>query len=66
MNAQEQSVEERIGAQREKCVEADRKYKLLARYKDRLHQDWMRDCDREIEQLAAESHLARWVRDVPS
>jgi flagellar export protein FliJ len=55
-----------IGAQRQRCIEADRQYKLLSKYKDRQFGEWRREFDRELNQLAAESHLSRWARELSS
>jgi flagellar export protein FliJ len=55
-----------IGAQRQRCIDADRQYKLLSKYKDRQFGEWRREFERELNQLAAESHLSRWARELSS
>jgi hypothetical protein len=50
-------------AEREQVMlEARRRYRLLERLRDRRLAEWQGDQKRELEQLAAESHLARLVR----
>jgi flagellar biosynthesis chaperone FliJ len=47
--------------QRQKAVvmESERKVRLLQRLKDKRHTAWQSACDRELEELAADSYLAR-------
>lgn len=54
--------EQLIQTQRERVVEERRSARLLDRLRDRRHTEWEKDFDRELEALAAESYLARWVR----
>ena len=49
--------------QRQAVLEAQRKVKLLERLRDRRMQDWTSACDRELEEVAAESHLARLMSE---
>ena len=43
-------------------LEARRKCRLLERLGDRRLAEWKAERDRELEEAAAESYLARWVR----
>jgi flagellar export protein FliJ len=49
--------------QRRVAVEAQRKVKLLERLRDRRMTEWTAACDRELEEIAAESHLARLMSE---
>jgi flagellar FliJ protein len=49
----------KIEKQRDVVVEAERKVKLLDRLKERKFQEWRAASDRELDDLAADSHLAR-------
>jgi flagellar export protein FliJ len=49
--------------QRRVAVEAQRKVKLLERLRDRRMTEWTSACDRELEEIAAESHLARLMSE---
>ncbi|HXS98679.1 MAG TPA: hypothetical protein VN736_28980 [Candidatus Limnocylindrales bacterium] len=48
-------------AQRE-LMEARRRCRLLERLGERRRAEWQAECDVELEEAAAESYLARWVR----
>lgn len=50
-------------AQRRMVAEAHRNVKLLERLRERRMKDWTSACDRELEELAAESHLARLMSE---
>jgi hypothetical protein len=53
-------------AERETAMlEARRRCRLLERLRDRRLAEWTRSRDRELEELASESFLARWQRDHP-
>jgi flagellar protein FliJ len=49
----------KIEKQRNAVIEAERKVKLLDRLKERKFLEWRMASDRELEDLAADSHLAR-------
>jgi len=49
--------------QRRVAVESQRKVKLLERLRDRRMTEWTSACDRELEEIAAESHLARLMSE---
>jgi len=53
--------EKRAEAQRRVMLEARRRCRLLERLREKRLEDWERARDREIEDLASESHMARWV-----
>jgi hypothetical protein len=63
MQAQELKWDDRIAEQRQKCIETDRKFRLLERFKARRKGEWQREFDRETESAAAGSYLAKWVRE---
>jgi hypothetical protein len=44
-------------------MEARRRCRLLERLKQRRHLEWEKSRDRELEELASESFLARWARE---
>jgi beta-glucosidase-like glycosyl hydrolase len=47
----------------ERCVsEARRRVKLVERLKERKHQIWQEEADRESDELASESAIAQWRR----
>jgi flagellar FliJ protein len=48
-----------IDKQRSLVREAERNVKLLDRLRDRKFQEWRAESDRELDALAADSHLAR-------
>jgi hypothetical protein len=65
------SIEARIAAQRAECarklaerqkvmMEARRRYKLLERLEERRLVEWKAARDKELDELAAESFLAKW------
>jgi len=52
-----------VAAQRERLLEARRKHRLVEKLRERRVAEWMMESNREIEQNAAESHLARLSRE---
>ena len=56
-------MSDRTKSQRTLLIEAHRKVKLLERLRDRRVKEWTAACDRELEELAAESHLARLMSE---
>ena len=46
-------------------LEARRRCRLLERLKDRRLAEWSKARDRELEELASESFLARWQTGAP-
>lgn len=55
--------EKEIEEQRRVMLEAQRRCRLLERLKENRKAGWQSGVDREIEQIAAESYLARWTRE---
>lgn len=55
--------ERHILAQRACVTEAQRKVKLLERLKECRLAEWQVQADRELETLASEMFLAKWVRE---
>ncbi len=53
----------RLAAQRARLEEARREFRLLENLKDRRRAEWLREADREIENFAGDSYLARWNRE---
>jgi hypothetical protein len=50
-------------AEQQKCMlEARRRCRLLERLKERRLAEWTAGRDRELDEIAAESYLARWSR----
>lgn len=55
-------VETRIRDQRETVQVLRGEAKLIDRVRDRAYRDWLKEVDKEIEQLGTESYLSRLVR----
>ncbi|HEX8985102.1 MAG TPA: flagellar FliJ family protein [Bryobacteraceae bacterium] len=55
--------ERRIAAQQQCLAEAERRVRLLERLKERRLEEWNREAARELEALASETFLAKWVRE---
>jgi flagellar export protein FliJ len=51
----------RLAAGRSAMLEARRRFRLLERLKQRRFEEWRLARDKELEDLASESYLARWV-----
>jgi hypothetical protein len=58
--AAQRDTETKIAAQRARLTEARRSHELLARLKDDRLAEWKKAETKELEDLAAEAHLARW------
>jgi hypothetical protein len=52
-----------LAERRAAMMEARRRCRLLERLKERRQAEWKRAADRELEQFAAEAHLARWGKE---
>jgi flagellar export protein FliJ len=59
LETRRQQVQQQIVKQRAYLVEAERKLKLLEKLEARHHAEWVTAHDRELDALAAESHLTR-------
>lgn len=55
-------LEQRIAAQRQRVLKAERDLRLLEKVKERRLTEWRAAADREQEALASELFLARWRR----
>ena len=56
-------LEKRLDAQRDQLLKARRKLRLLEKLRERRLQEWTIEANKELEQIASESHLARFVRE---
>jgi hypothetical protein len=54
--------EKELAARESAMLEARRRLRLLERLKERRLSEWRAQCDRELEQDAAEAYLAGWGR----
>jgi hypothetical protein len=52
-----------LAARQQALLEAQRSCRLLERLKERRLKEWQEGLDRELQELASESFLARWNRD---
>ena len=52
--------EKRLAQQHQRLIEARRRVRLLERLKSRRRVEWELELTKELEQFAAEAHLARW------
>jgi hypothetical protein len=53
---------QKLAEQQKLMLEARRRCRLLERLKERRLTEWMAERDHELEEIAAESYLARWSR----
>ncbi len=51
----------RLAAQQEVMLEARRRLRLLEKLRARRVAEWQAACDKELEEMASESFLARWT-----
>lgn len=58
----EAEVQHRITQQRQAVTRARREVKLLDRLRERAYEKWDYEFQREIEETAADLHLAQWSR----
>jgi hypothetical protein len=56
----EDEARRRVAFRQASMLEARRRLRLLENLKARQYAAWKADCDRELEQIAAESYLSRW------
>jgi hypothetical protein len=59
-------ADKKLAEQRKLMLEARRRFTLLERLKERRLTEWTATRNSEVEQIAAESYLARWNRRRPS
>jgi len=50
----------KLAEQQKRLLDAQRRCRLLERLRARRHEEWRAVADRELENFAAEMHLARW------
>lgn len=60
---EKERCEKQVAAQRARLVKARKDFRVLEKLKERRHKTWLYLTDREIENLAAESHLSKIIRD---
>jgi len=53
---------QKLAAQQKVMLEARRRFRLLERLKERRLAEWTAERDKELDEIAAESSLARWSR----
>ena len=53
---------QKLAAQQKVMLEARRRFRLLERLKERRLAEWTAERDKELDEIAAESFLARWSR----
>ena len=70
LDAERQRIERQMAAQRleltkqqARYMEARRSARLLEKLRSRRLEQWRAEQDREVEMLAGEAFLARWVRE---
>ncbi len=61
MQVPRQDARRRLAAQQQVMLEARRRLRLLEKLKDRRRAEWQAAFDKELEEMAAESFLARWT-----
>ncbi len=57
------AAEKQMAAQRGRVQEARRQCRLLENLKERRAAEWRQEADREVENFAGDSYLARWNRE---
>jgi len=62
LTARRMACEQQMAAQRQRVLEAQRQCRLLEKLEQRRRAEWDRAADKELENLAGESFLARWNR----
>ncbi len=60
--AAREKAQSELEAGEKEMLEAQRRVRLLERLEQRRREDWRAAVDRELEEIAAESHLARLAR----
>lgn len=58
-----QKTIEDLARQQKVLVEETRQCRLLEKLKDRKHQEWVREADKQLEADATEIYLSQWKRD---
>jgi hypothetical protein len=65
IDARRVDAQKKLAAQQSAVLEARRRFRLLERLKERRQAEWQHAADKEMEEIAAESYLARWNRRLP-
>jgi len=60
--AQRAEAQKKLEQEQLALLEARRRCRLLERLEERRRREWAAETDRKLEETAAESYLARWVR----
>ena len=58
-----QIVQRQVREQQTKTMNADRQVKLLENLRKQKFTEWTRQCDKELEELAADSYLSRMMSE---
>lgn len=58
-----QVVQRQVREQQAKTMHADRQVKLLENLRKQKFTEWTRQCDKELEELAADSYLSRMMSE---
>lgn len=61
MGARLAEMTQQISGQRDRLLEARRKWEALSRLRGRRHQEWRLDADRQMEEMTGELVVARWA-----
>jgi len=59
--AEAAAMEPRLAAQRARVLEASRRVRLLERLRERRLAEWTQDSQRQLDDMAGDSYLARWL-----
>jgi flagellar biosynthesis chaperone FliJ len=51
-----------LEAQRARLLQARKNYRMLEKLKERRHEAWSYEMNRELENTAADSHISKLVR----
>ncbi len=62
LRVQRLDTEMRINGQLKRVISAQRKHRLLEKLRERRHREWVTELNTEVEQLAADTYLAKFNR----
>jgi len=62
LRAQRLEIEKRVTGQLERVISAQRRHRLFGKLRERRHREWVTELNREVEQLAADTYLAKFNR----
>lgn len=63
LKIQQSECAKRIEAQRRRVLEVQRQFRLLERLREKKRSQWQFDFNKELEDQASETFLAKWVRE---